>query len=499
MKLKKSVKFMVAGTILAVGGLFSQPVSASELATKIAGNKTYSIYKKISKKGVKSKKTTTAAFKYAHLESSTYRNTKHGRYWYLYANGRALGWVNEKFFARNKINIVKNISLVRNAKDRGFQTKDAINYVTDRTGSVVDLYKVQVSTPVVMSDKPGTYHVTYAYNGHTAQNTITVRSDKKEGITHTVATGKAGGQTDKTWMRHTKGSYDFYKKDHVYQGSNGMKLKTVFFQPNLLSLPGSEDTQVGIVPEGMTYADGWVTTSLYFSPNATSVPYAMGHLASYRLSAFDNKYEAQYIPTEDISFKRFQHYSQNIKVSPYLRLGHGQAIGSTAQYIYVVANYNKAGNPHWSNELIRIRKSDMLMDKIWTFKVAQKKPKDRRYFHNIAVIDDFTFYGLYHNAKNHRFEFWKISRNGDSFTSKQVGVINSDLITDTSQVQGFTYDQANQNFYIAFNDHIFCVKEDGTFVSMDKFDTGREFEGLSMKDGKLIVNMSQRAELMQAE
>lgn len=499
-KIKQALPFLVASSLLAIT-MTSREVQATStsLQTKIAGNKTYNIYKKVSKKGVKHKVTTTSPFKYAHLQSRSYVRTKHGTYWYLYANGRGLGWVNQNFFARNKINVVKSVSLVKNSADRGYNTADAVNYVTDRTGSVVDLYKVWISQPTVSSATAGTTRVLYQYNGRSAESHVTVRSNSKEGIAKPIAAAQTNvGPTSTTWVKRTGGSFKIQKKAHTYVGTSGMTLKTVFFQPNILSLAGSPDTQVGLIPEGMTYADGWMTTSLYSTSNNANQPFAWGHLASYRLSAFDSKFDAQYIPTDDLSFSKFKKYSENIKVSPYIRLGHGQAIGSTTQYIYVVANYNKAGNPRWSNEILRIRKSDMLIDKIWTFKVAASKAKYPRYFHNVTVVDDFTMIGLFHNSKKHKYEFWKISRLGDSFTASQIGQTANDLITNSAQVQGFTYDQANRVFYIAFNDHIFKLAEDGSFISMNKFNTKREFEGIAIKNGQLIVNMAQRAELMQA-
>lgn len=50
--------------------------------------------------------------------------------------GRPLGWVSEKWFVRNKISAAKQIYLVED--DNRFNYKDAISYVTDAHGTMVD-------------------------------------------------------------------------------------------------------------------------------------------------------------------------------------------------------------------------------------------------------------------------------------------------------------------------------------------------------------------------
>ena len=70
-----------------------------------------------------------------------------------------------------------------------------------------------------------------------------------------------------------------------------------------------------------------------------------------------------------MSQKKFNSYVKNIKVSPALVIGHGQAMGSTDKYIYVLNNNNKTSfNSTESEGLIQIRKSDLCINKIWTVK-----------------------------------------------------------------------------------------------------------------------------------
>lgn len=50
----------------------------------------------------------------------------------IIVDGRNVGWVSEKFFARNQISVANGVSLVKNSS-YSFPTRDAINYATDAT------------------------------------------------------------------------------------------------------------------------------------------------------------------------------------------------------------------------------------------------------------------------------------------------------------------------------------------------------------------------------
>ncbi|MCT6847284.1 MAG: hypothetical protein M3Z78_05010, partial [Lactobacillus helsingborgensis] len=62
-------------------------------------------------------------------------------------------------------------------------------------------------------------------------------------------------------------------------------------------------------------------------------------------------------------------------------------------------------------------------------------------------------------------------------------------------VQGFTYDQKHDQFYIGFNDYIFKVDKDGTYKKTHRLHVKREIEGLSAYGNKLYVEFAQRGEL----
>ena len=132
--------------------------------------------------------------------------------------------------------------------------------------------------------------------------------------------------------------------------------------------------QVGVIPEGMTVNNGIFTTSLFTSSNSQ-----YGHLVSYNLNALKSKYAPQNLTT--MKWSTFKSYAKNIKVSPYIKLGHGQSLSSSSNYIYVLANDNKYNNGPASEEILQISKSDMKINKIWTFRIS-----DNRYIHNATFL-----------------------------------------------------------------------------------------------------------------
>ncbi|MGZ1197770.1 hypothetical protein ACXO22_02215 [Lactobacillus delbrueckii subsp. bulgaricus] len=105
------------------------------------------------------------------------------------------------------------------------------------------------------------------------------------------------------------------------------------------------------------------------------------------------KYALQYIPTKTLNFQLWKNYVKSIKISPYIKLGHGQSVGSTSRYIYELANWNHSKKLR-SNELLQIDKKDMQVKQIWTFAVSNGKRENNRYFLNADVIDDNTMLGL---------------------------------------------------------------------------------------------------------
>lgn len=126
---------------------------------------------------------TTKEFKMAHVQSRSYKLARGRRYYYVYVDGRKVGYVSERTFARSKISLVKSVSLVNNELDtNGFVTTDAINYVTDKHGSVVDVNSVKRSADRISEKAPGRYVVTYRYGKASGKVAVTVRSDVNEGI-----------------------------------------------------------------------------------------------------------------------------------------------------------------------------------------------------------------------------------------------------------------------------------------------------------------------------
>ena len=493
---------------------------------------TKTAYKNVKKKEWKfgKKLTASADFRYAHVQSKSYKVKGGKRYYYIYVDGRPVGYVNEKAFALSKANVVSQVSLVNNPSDSvGFNAEDAINYVTDQHGSLVDNDSVEIScksaelnisdTGYVSSRKAGTAVLTFKYGKAKATSKLTVRGDAKEGISSADVTPvKTDLPEIETWSASdgarlssssTTTSKDAVSSSHKYWATNmsgnakGADIETIFYHPAVLSAPGSSnlEAKVSSAVQGIDFYDNDLVTSNLDLGQADNRE-ARGHMVYYNMRKV-KKCNWQLIPSKMLSFNTWLSYIKNIKVSPYMKLGHGQSVGSTKKYVYVLANWNRSNN--WSNsqELIRVKKSTMEIDKIWTFKVWNGSAKYPRIFLNADVIDDNTLLALFHNASKHRYEYWKISRNGDSFKAKEVGATGSDLISNSAEVQGFVWDSAYDVYYIAFNDYLFKIgagldggTEAGKLLNYYKFDTGREFEGLGSYKGELYVNLNHPTETL---
>lgn len=478
------------------------------------------------------KLTSSADFRYAHVQSKSYKVKGGKRYYYIYVDGRPVGYVNEKAFALSKANVVSQVSLVNNPSDSvGFNAEDAINYVTDQHGSLVDNDSVEIScksaelnisdTGYVSSRKAGTAVLTFKYGKAKATSKLTVRGDAKEGISSADVTPvKTDLPEITTWSANdgarlssssTITSKDAVSSSHKYWATKtmsgnakGADIETIFYHPAVLSAPGSSnlEAKVSSAVQGIDFYDNDLVTSNLDLGQADNWE-ARGHMVYYNMRKV-KKYNWQLIPSKMLSFNTWLSYIKNIKVSPYMKLGHGQSVGSTKKYVYVLANWNRSNN--WSNsqELIRVKKSTMEIDKIWTFKVWNGSAKYPRIFLNADVIDDNTLLALFHNAYKHRYEYWKISRSGDSFKAKEVGATGSDLISNSAEVQGFVWNSAYDVYYIAFNDYLFKIgagldgKTDaGKLLNYYKFDTGRrEFEGLSSYGPELYLNLNHPTETL---
>ncbi|MCD5514029.1 hypothetical protein [Lactobacillus delbrueckii] len=492
---------------------------------------TKTAYKNVKKWKFGKKLTVSADFRYAHVQSKSYKVKDGKRYYYIYVNGRPVGYVNEKAFALSKANVVSQVSLVNNQYDSvGFNAEDAINYVTDQHGSLVDNDSVEIScksaklnisdTGYVSSRKAGTAVLTFKYGKAKATSKLMVRGDAKEGIS---SAGVTPVKTDlpkiETWSARDRASSHKHwatksardrASSHKYWATNmsgnakGADIETIFYHPAVLSAPGSSnlEAKVSSAVQGIDFYDNDLVTSNLDLGQADNWE-ARGHMVYYNMRKV-KEYNWQLIPSKMLSFNTWLSYIKNIKVSPYMKLGHGQSVGSTKKYVYVLANWNRSNN--WSNsqELIRVKKSTMEIDKIWTFKVWNGSAKYPRIFLNADVIDDNTLLALFHNASKHRYEYWKISRNGDSFKAKEVGATGSDLISNSAEVQGFVWNSAYDVYYIAFNDYLFKIgagldgKTDaGKLLNRYKFHTRpREFEGLSSYKAELYVNLNHPTETL---
>lgn len=345
--MKKTIKgVIITSALLAglfVGAAHGQEVSAKSFGkavTKIAGNGNYAIYHNVSKGGPSGKFTSTKYFKHGQIQSKEYVSTKKGNFWNIIVDGRKVGWVSEKFFAKNQISLAGSVSVVKNS-DYSFPTRDAINYATDSQGTAVNPSKVNVSKAYVSTNDTT---VNYSYGKAKASLHTDVRDGDGE-MGQPDKDAKSGFKSVTTWNGGSKSSSRNWNAAHHYTSetssntfkSNGLTLRTRLFQPRFVSLSygqaGDAMGQVGVIPEGITVNSGVFTTSMFTSSNDQH-----GHLVSYNLNAIKSKYAAQNLTT--MGWSTFKSYANNIKVSPYIKLGHGQSLGSSSNYIYVLANDN---------------------------------------------------------------------------------------------------------------------------------------------------------------
>ena len=507
---KISASLLLSAALLSVGASQVNKVNAStnhvlpRAVTKVASDKNYRIYSYVDKSGPHKAIGKTSDFRYAHLESKEYARTNKGTYWNLIVNGRSLGWVNQNYFTRSKISLAKSVNLVNN--DNGtFNTKDAVNYATDSTGTAVNPEKVHASITHLKADEPGKHEVEYKYGKAHDSLEINVRKTRDEGVTDADADAEDAPGAKTTWHGSSKSSSPHWNSAHHYtteeqtnhytSDSNlPMTLTTQFYQPRFLSLDydqNDEISQVGVIPEGMAMKNGQLTVSLFSDAKDDN-----GHLVSYDLNKLTSPYDAQSLVS--MPYKEFIEYSKNIKVSPYLKLGHGQSVSDSGKYIYVLANTNKLKNSDESNEIMQINKKDLTINKIWTFKVYNGSADYPRYFHNVSFVNSHLMYGLFHNASKGTYEYWKLEREGDSWIPTEIGATNSELVKN-APVQGFAYDKQNDQFYVGFNDYIFTIDPMGSVLDTQHFDTKRELEGLSVDNGTLYTELTQRAELLKAD
>ena len=503
MRKKLKHNLLIASATVAVSLFFVgsnnsniQARSYHQAVTKIAGDGNFAVYHRVTKNGPAGKFTSTKYLKHGQIQSKQSLATKKGTFWKIIVDGRPVGWVNQNFFARNEISVAKKISLVQNS-DFSFKTRDAINYVTNGAGTAVNVGKVNVSKASVSSATPGKTTIEYQYGKAKASVDVTVRDDKNEGISRAALTPKNGPKEVATWKGSSKSSSRNWNAAHHYTSetrantfrANGLTLKTKLFQPRFVSLgyheAGDQMGQVGVIPEGISVNGSDFTVALFKSSHDQN-----GHLVTYNLNRV-NKFTAQNLA--NLKWSTFKRYASNIKVSPYIKLGHGQAIGSSTDYIYVIANNNTASNSNASEEIFQIRKSDMKINQIWSFRIWSGAFP--RYIHNATFDGDNTMYCLFHNGGNGYYEYWKVTRNGDTWTPEEIGATKGNFVSNHSPVQGFTYDSNRKQFYIGFNDYIFRVDQNGTYKKTYHFNVKREIEGLSAAGNKLHVEFAQRGEL----
>ena len=95
-------KKLLCSLLLAAAFIGQAQTAQAATVSKMPGTKNMGIYAKVTKKGASKKVTTTKYFKYSKIQSTASKKTKKGTYAYIYANGRPLGWVSEKWFVETR-------------------------------------------------------------------------------------------------------------------------------------------------------------------------------------------------------------------------------------------------------------------------------------------------------------------------------------------------------------------------------------------------------------
>lgn len=484
------------------GQIVLQPAKVIEyqnVQTKLASNEAFPIYQNVSSKGGVNAISSTKYFRSSLLQSQYSAKTKNGTYWQLVVNGQKVGWVNEQFFKRNKISVAKHISLVRN-NYYAFPTRDAIAYAVDKHGTMINPSKIKVSQKRISSANPGIYRVTYRYKKITAQANISVRSNNNEGITVANQIPAPGPIEVKTFSGSSKSSspnwnvennYQPETKINNYHGKNGATMQTVFYQPRFHLINynqyNNQLNQVGVIPQGINLFQNQLTVSYFSQPNAT-----WGHLVTYNLNHLTSPIQTQNLLT--MNWHNFELTSQSINVFPYQKLGHGQSLGATKKYIYILASSNLESNPTKSEEILQISRKNYQIKNLWTVKTWNRSEYYPRYFHNAYFVNSHLMYAVFHNATKSTYEYWRLIRQGDTWNATEIAATQSNFVKDNSPLQGFTY--ANNSFYLAFNDNVFQVDRTGKVLKHYQFHTLRETEGIAVKNGQLYIELARRPELL---
>lgn len=164
---------------------------------------------------------------------------------------------------------------------------------------------------------------------------------------------------------------------------------------------------MGSILQGINLLNNQLTVSYFGQPNST-----WGYLVTYNLNNLSDPIQTQNLRT--MSWSDFKQTSQNISVSPYLKLGHGQSLGTTKNYIYVLASNNREANPAKSTEISQISRKNYQIKNLWTIKVWNGSEYFPCYFHNAYFVNSHLLYAVFHNSSKGTYEYWRLIRRGNT-------------------------------------------------------------------------------------
>lgn len=485
------------------GQLVLQPAAKSNyqtVQTKLAGKKNYPLYRNVDQNGGLGKIGSTKDFHQGLLQSLESAETKKGRFWLLNVNGRQVGWVKQKFFVRNKIALCQHISLVRNPNYR-FPVKDAISYIAGKSGSLINPEQAHISPARISTANAGAFAVTVHYHHLYAKAIIHVRPNLSEGVTVANRVPAPGPKPVKTFIGSSRSSsphwnwHDDYQpetKKQSYCGNHHGRLVTHLAQPRFHLLNSQEEnsqlSQVGVIPEGIALKEKQLTVSCFSRPNS-----ARGHLVTYDLAFLRDPLAVQNLLT--MPWPSFRKYCRHLAVSPCLKLGHGQSLGMTKHYLYILVSNHRLNNSPQSEEIMQIKRDNYQIQHLWTLKVWNRSAFYPRYFHNAMIINGHTIYAAFHNAFKNCYEYWRLTRHGNSWQAAELAATQGNFVKNAAPAQAFAY--ARQHFYLAFNDNLFVIRQNGSLQRHYRFHTLREMEGCACQQKKLYLELARRPELFQ--
>lgn len=496
---------------------------------------------------LKSQAGNTTDYKDGYIESDRTAKIGGKTYYHITVDGRSMGWVSSDAMDKNVMSVAPNVDMaakvtaVRHYGPKTYtthmaafsqDTRDAINYATDGTGTYIPWNNKNIHVSVnntnkssVSNAKPGTYRVNYSYGNAHASTNFVVRPASQDSTSANIDANANGGKGKsvykhsfifhKTWAVPTGHSSNWVASRHFHNETHDTVVpskkgthvtwRTRLFQPTFLSVShdnkGKDPNAVlPLHPEGMAVGNGWA-----YSTYLTNRAGDRARIIAFNLNVLRNHYGIQNL--NSISMKNFKQYAKAIKVGPEIKAGHGQMLTYANGRLYLLADNLK--NFKSSNKMLEIDPNTLGVTRISDF--SADNFYSARYFHYAEMADSNTMYALSSNDSHGFTEVWKITRNGagSGWTSRCIGLLRHKLLIPSGPVQGMAINQNGHKIYLATNDQTATIsiptggasqmkgfKNNSRVLNHSDYNTHRETEGLAYDNGTLYQQMNLRGEFL---